>query len=109
MKNTTNYSALFAQKRELMDILDDIMRDLDYKEESTLRTYDEDGEEQSTDRDGNLLYRDENGDRTTEVTGEPIMKTKYKERMLTYNELSDRDKAKYDAIQTIKEALLKLA
>ena len=85
------------------------MKDLDWKEENTLRTYVEDGEEQRKDSDGNLLYLDENNERTTEITEHPAMRTKYTERMRTVEELSSTELARYNAIQTIKETLLKLA
>lgn len=109
MKNTPNYKELFAQKKALMDAIEDVLSDIEYRETSILRTYTEDGEEQKTDKDGNKLYLDEYGERTTEVTDQPCMKTTYKEVMQDPSELDERDKAKYEAIQKIKEAILALA
>lgn len=109
MKNTKNYKELFAEKKALMDVIEDVLSDIEYRETSILRTYKEVGEEQRIDKDGNKLYLDENGERTTEVTDTPCMKTVYDEVMQDVDSLDERDKAKYDAIQKIKEAILALA
>ena len=109
MKNTTNYKEIFAQKKALMDAIEDILGDIEYRESSILIDYVEDGEEQRTDKDGNLLYLDENGERTTEVTEHSCMKTLYKEVQIDPSQLDERDRARYEAIQKIKEAILALA
>lgn len=109
MKNTTNYKELFAQKKALMEVLEDVLTDIEYRETSILRTYKEVGEEQRTDKDGNKLYLDEYGERTTEVTEQPCMKPVYDEVMQDPAELDERDKAKYDALMKIKDAVLALA
>lgn len=109
MKNTTNYKEIFAQKKALMEVIEDVLTDIEYRETSILRTYKEVGEEQRTDKDGNKLYLDEYGERTTEVTDQPCMKAVYDEVMQDVSELDERDKAKYDAIQKIKETILALA
>lgn len=109
MKNTTNYKEIFAQKKALMEALEETLTDIEYREKSILRIYKEVGEEQKTDKDGNKLYLDEYGERTTEVTDQPCMKAVYDEVMLDVSELDERDKARYDAIQKIKEAILALA
>lgn len=109
MKNTKNYKEIFAEKKAMMDVIEDVLTDIEYRETSILRTYKEVGEEQRTDKDGNKLYLDEYGERTTEVTDQPCMKSVYDEVMQDVSELDERDKAKYDAIQKIKEAILALA
>ena len=111
MKNTnaTNYKELFAQKKALMDVIEDVLSDIDYRETSLLRDYVEDGQEPKTDNEGRPLYKDEYGEKTTEVTDTPIMRTLYKEVQKDPSQLDERDKARYDAIQKIKEAILALA
>ena len=111
MKNTsaTNYKEIFAQKKALMDVIEDVLTDIEYRETALLRDYKSVGEEQRTDNDGNKLYLYENGERTTEVTEHPCMRTIYDDVMRDVSELDERDKAKYDAIQKIKEAILALA
>lgn len=109
MKNTKNYKELFAEKKALMDVLEDVLGDLEYRETSILRDYVENGQEPKTDSEGNPLYKDEYGETTTEVTDTPIMRTLYKDVKRDPSELDDRDKARYEAIQKIKDAILALA
>lgn len=109
MKNVVNYKEVFAQKKALMDVIEDVLSDIEYRETSILRNYVEDGQEQKTDSEGKPLYKDEYGQTTTEVTDTPIMRTTYKEVQLDPLQLDERDKAKYDALQKIKEAILALA
>lgn len=107
--NTTNYKELFNQKKAVMDVLEDILTDIDRQQSYLTTDYRAVGEEQSTDKDGNLLYRDSDGNRTTEVTDEPIMKIRYEDITITYEVMSDYSKAKYDAYEKIKSELMKLA
>ena len=109
MKNTTNYKEIFAQKKALMDVIEDVLSDIDYRETSILRDYVQDGQEPKTDSEGRPLYKDEYGEQTTEITDTPIMRNLYKEVQKDPSELDERDKARYDAIQKIKEAILALA
>ena len=111
MKNTsaTNYKEVFAKKKAMMDVLEDVLTDVEYRETSILRDYKEVGEEQRKDNDGNLLYLDPDGNRTTEVTDTPCMRPVYDDVMRDPSELDERDKVRYDAIQKIKEAILALA
>ena len=109
MKNTTDYKELFNAKKALMDVLEDILSDIDRQQGYLTTDYQAVGVEQSKDSDGNLLYQDEDGKRTTEVTDEPIMKTIYKDITVSYEEMSDYSKAKFDAYEKIKTELLKLA
>ena len=95
-------------KKALMDVLEDVLEDINYREKSLLRDYVADGEEQRTDSEGHPLYLDEYGERTTEVTEQPVMKTIYKDIQRKPEDLEDRDKAKYEAIQIIKEKILEL-
>jgi hypothetical protein len=109
MKNTTNYKELFNAKKAVMDVLEDILTDIDRQQNYLLSDWKAVGEEQRKDDDGNLLYVDEDGNRTTEVTDKPYMKTLYEDVTITYDELSDYSKAKYDAYEKIKSELMKLA
>ena len=109
MKNAANYKEIFAQKKAMMEELEDVLSDIEYREKSILRTYVETGEEQRKDGDGNLLYLDENGERTIEVTDKPCMKTVYVDTMLDPSQLDEYTKPKYEAIQKVKEAVLALA
>ena len=108
MAKKMNYEELFATKKALMEVVENSLRDLDYRENALLSTYVADGEEQRKDADGNLLYLDDEGNRTTEETDKPCMRTVYKDRMREVDELSTEEKAKYDAIQKIRDLLVGL-
>ena len=109
MKNTKNYKEVFAEKKALLDIIEEVLSDIEYRETSILRDYVENGQEQKTDSEGRPLYKDEYGEKTTEVTDTPIMRTLYKDVQRDPSELDDRDRARYEAIQKIKDAILALA
>lgn len=110
MKNTTkSYKDIFAEKKAMMDVLEDVLADIEYRETALLRDYKEVGEEQRKDNDGNLLYLDSDGNRTTDVTDTPCMRTVYDDVQRDPSELDERDRAKYDAIQKVKDAVLALA
>lgn len=109
MKNTTNYKEIFAQKKAMMRELEDVLTDIEYREQSLLRDYREVGEVQRTDSDGNLLYLDENDNRTTEVTDKPLMKTEYEDYMREPSQLDEEDRARFEALQKIKDTILALA
>lgn len=106
--NTTNLEEMFAMKKAMLDEVENLLREVGYREDGILTTYEEDGEEQRTDRDGNLLYLDENGKSTTEVTDRPYMRTIYKDVKKKPSELDEYNKPKYEALQKIRETLVSL-
>ena len=103
-----DFTEMFEMKKAMMDELENILKELGYRESGLLTTYEEDGEEQRTDRDGNLLYLDENGEKTTEVTDRPYMRTTYKDIKVKPEDLCEYDARRYKAIQQIKDALMAL-
>ncbi len=109
MKNTKDYKEIFAQKKALLDVIEDVLSDIEYRETNLLRDYVADGQEPKTDSEGRPLYKDEYGEKTTEVTDTPIMRTLYKEVQKDLSQLDESEKARYDALQKIKETILALA
>ena len=109
MKNTTiNATETIEQKKAMLEMLESILKDIEYRENGILLQYKAVGEEQRTDENGNLLYLDENGKKTTDVTNTPAMRTVYEDVKRDPSELDKYDKLNYEAIQKIKEAVTAL-
>lgn len=109
MKNTKiSVSETIAQKKAMLEMLENVIQDIEYRENAILTDYKAVGEEQRKDNDGNLLYLDENGERTTEVTDKPAMRTIYEDVKRDPSELGEYDKPRYEAIMKIKDAVLAL-
>lgn len=106
--NVNNFKATIEEKKAMLDMLQYVIEDIEYRENGILQTYKEVGEEQRKDSDGNLLYLDENNERTTEVTDKPCMKTKYETIKRDPSELDEYDMPKYQALMKIKNAVLAL-
>lgn len=106
--NTNNFKATIEEKKAMLDMLQYVIEDIEYRENGILTTYKEVGEEQRKDSDGNLLYLDENNERTTEVTDKPCMKTNYETVKRDPSELDEYDLPKYQALMKIKNAVLAL-
>jgi len=106
--NTNNFKATIEEKKAMLDMLQNVIEDIEYRENAILETYKEVGFEQRKDKDGNLLYLDENGERTTEVTDNLCMKTKYETVKRDPSELDEYDLPKYQALMKIKNAVLAL-
>lgn len=109
MKNTKDFATVVAEKKATLEVLEALMDKLSYEEEYVLLTYEKVGEEQRKDADGNLLYIDGEGNRTTEPTDTKCMKDVYADRKRTPDELNDRDLAKIAAIEKIRETLAAMA
>ena len=98
MKNYTNVMV----KREMLDLLETLYKELDDAEKPIGKSYECVGkeEEQSKDwRTGELLWEDEE---------QTIPKYRDKWDWVEKGELDDNDKAKKEAIETIRKALDKL-
>lgn len=109
MKNTTNsVIETIAQKKAMLEMLEYVLQDIEYRENSILIQYKANGETQRTDENGNLLYLDENDNKTTEVTDKPAMRTIYEDVKSDPSELGDYDKPRYEALLKIKEAVIAL-
>ena len=106
--NTNNFKATIEEKKAMLDMLQYVIEDIEYRENGILDQFVENGEEQRTDKDGNLLYLDENGEKTTEVTDKPYMRTLYETVRRDPSELDDYDLPKYQALMKIKNAVLAL-
>ena len=107
MKETKDFKTIIMEKKATLDILDTLMSSLSYEEERVLFEYDKVGEEQRTDDDGNLLYIDKDGNKTTEVTDTPAMRNVYGD--VKKEKLDERDTAKLSAINKIRDTLASLA
>ena len=106
--NTNNFKATIEEKKAMLDMLQYVIEDIEYRENGILDHFVENGEEQRTDKDGNLLYLDENGEKTTEVTDKPYMRTLYETVRRDPSELDEYDMPKYQALMKIKNAVLAL-
>jgi hypothetical protein len=106
--NVNNFKATIEEKKAMLDMLQYVIEDIEYRENGILDHFVENGEEQRTDKDGNPLYLDENGEKTTEVTDKPYMRTLYETVRRDPSELDEYDLPKYQALMKIKNAVLAL-
>lgn len=102
-----NFKEQLMEKKAMLALVESLMETLNSKEEYYLMEYVETGKEhQRKDWSGNLLWKDENGERTTEETDTPYMEKEYEYVMK--KSLDDEDKAYQSAIETIRETLASL-
>lgn len=107
MAKTKDFETVVLEKKATLDILERLMRELSSIEEYHLLEYVEDGTEQKKDWDGNLLFETEDGKSTTEDTGKPIMRTKYKQ--VKKSDMDKDDEAYMAALELVRETLANLA
>lgn len=106
-KNTNkNYKDLIKAKKAMMEVIDKVMDELENYERYYLCESIKTNEYQAKDFDGNLLYRDVNGKRTTEVTETPIMDYDIEYRLPEM--MDDYTKARVDALEKVRECLSEL-
>lgn len=89
-----------------MTVIESLLDDLDSIEKYQISESIKVGEHQVTDWHGNLLYIDENGKRTDEVTDKPYMVSDYGYRLP--DNMDAETSAKYNAICTLRDALSKM-
>lgn len=109
MAKTKNFNEVVLEKKATLDILEELMGKLNDLEEYKLTRNEEVGEEQGKDWDGNLYWLTEDGKRTTENTGTPYMRTKYKTVRIPVEEMDEREKAYAAALESIRDTLASLA
>ena len=110
--NTKDFRSMVMEKKETLDILETLMESLGNMEEDAHRTWGKVGTCQKTrwsDDQGRSLpvYIDEDGKETFIVTDIPKIVDDYD--YIEKSELDDRDKARINAINTIRETLASLA
>lgn len=106
-KNTNkNYKELITAKKAMMEVIDKVMDELESYERYYLCESIKTNEYQAKDFDGNLLYRDANGKRTTEVTDTPIMDYDLEYRLPA--DMDDFTRARVDALEKVRECLSEL-
>lgn len=106
-KNTTKYyKDLITEKKAMMEVIDKVMDELASYERYYLCESIKTSEYQAKDFDGNLLYRDANGKRTTEVTDTPIMDYDMEYRLP--EKMDDFTKARVNALEKVCECLSEL-
>lgn len=106
-KNTSkNYKELITEKKAMMEVIDKVMDELESYERYYLCESVKTAEYQAKDYDGNLLYRDANGKRTTEVTDTPIMD--YDLEYKLPDDMDDFTRARVDALEKVRECLSEL-
>lgn len=102
-----NFKEQIMEKKAMLALVESLMETLNSKEEYYLMEYVETGKEhQRKDWNGNLLWKDANGERTTEETDTPYMEKEYEYVMK--ETLDDEDKAYQSAIETIRDTLASL-
>ena len=94
---------IIRNKKAMLDVMEKLFSELDNIEEWETKEYKQVGleDEQATDRNGNLLWEDE--DETI-----PKYRAKYDYVEIPKNMLSDDSKAKLEAIEKIRTTLEKL-
>ena len=115
IKEFTNkdFTMVVREKKEMLDVLEQCMELLGRLDEDVRMEWRSTGEmEQLTrwndeTRNTELVYKDEDGNKTFEDTGVPYMKEKYDN--LPKLEYSERDEARIAAIQKVRETLAALA
>lgn len=106
-KNTPkNYKDIITEKKAMIELVDRCLSELDNFEKYTLCDMVKIGEHHMKDWDGNLLYKDEDGKRTTEVTDTPMMETDYDYRLPA--DMDEETQAKYNAMNKLRDILADL-
>lgn len=109
MANKKNITEIMREKKVTLEILEELMKELSRLEEYRFTESIEDGEEQATNYcTGELYWKDSEGKRTTENTGVPYMKTKWKTIVKPESKYDDEDKAYRAALETIRNTLCDL-
>ena len=113
MKKTTDFAEVVMVKREMLDVLQECMERLDTIEREISLEWRSTGEQEQLTRwnketdKSELVYLDDEGKRTFDNTGVPCMVDCYDN--LPKEEYSDRDKAKLEAIEKVRQTLAALA
>lgn len=106
-KANRNFEEIVREKKAMLSLVESLLESLNSKEEYYLKEYVDTGKEhQRKDWNGNLLWKDANGNRTTEDTGIPYMEKEYKYVMKQH--LDDEDKAYQSAIEHLRDTLASL-
>ena len=109
--NTKDFSTLIMEKKEALDIIEDLLATLATKEEDCGKEWAKVGTVQKkkwTDEGGyQSVWMDDEGKQTLENTGKPYMIDDYD--YVAKAVLDDRDKARLSAIEKIRETLASLA
>lgn len=110
--NTKDFATMVMEKKEILDVLETLMESLGRMEEDAHKTWGKVGTRQKTkwsDEQGGSIpvYLDEDGNETFTVTDTPKIVDDYD--YIEKPELDDRDKARINAINTIRETLASLA
>jgi len=110
--NTKDFKAVVMEKKEMLDIIEDLLETLGRREEDVSKTWGKVGTKQKTkwsDDQGESLpvWLDENDEETFENTGKPKIVDDYD--YYEKAELDDRDRARLAAINKVRETLAALA
>lgn len=110
--NTKDFRTIVMEKKETLDIIENLMETLGRYEEDARKDWGVVGTKQREKWDDSqgvsrLVYLDENGEETFEDTGKPKIVDKYD--YFEKKELDDRDRARLAAIDKIRETLASLA
>lgn len=99
----TKTTAIIRDKKAMLEVIERLCNELDNIEEWESKVYRQVGleDEQATDRDGNLLWEDE--EKTV-----PKYRAKYDYVEIPKNELSEESMAKLDAVSKVRTALEKM-
>ncbi len=109
MKNETlerNYKNIIAEKKAMMEVIERLLDELESIERYQICEQIKVGEHQDTDWHGNLMYLDEDGKRTEEVTDIPYMVSDYEYRIP--DSIDETTSAKYKAVCTLRDTLAKM-
>ena len=112
MKNTKDFNTIIMEKKETLDVLESLLEKLSYLEDDARKEWGKVGtkqRERRNDATGEYapVYLDENGEETFEDTGRPKIVDDYD--YIEKKEFTDRDKARFAAIDKIRDTLAALA
>ena len=100
MKNDTRKtSEIIRERKELLDIIAETLKSLERSQNYLLSDYKITHYKDKTDDDGNIIYDED---------GKPEQKPVYESVDITYDELTDYNKIKYDAYNTAIALISKL-
>ena len=110
--NTKDFNTIIMEKKETLDVLESLLEKLSYLEDETRKEWGKVGtkqRERRNDATGEYapVYLDENNEETFENTGKPCIVDDYD--YYEKKEFSDRDKARFAAIDKIRDTLAALA
>lgn len=113
MKKATDFTMVVMEKKQVLDILTDLMERLDRLDEDARLEWRATGEQEQRTRwndetsNCDLVFMDEDGKQTFENTGKPWMVDKYDN--LPKLEFSKEDEARLAAIEKVRQTLAALA